>query len=50
MIVKVPNISVYNKRSRSEALGTNSQQTVPKKMNITQSPQIVDLEKEDPKE
>jgi hypothetical protein len=44
LIVKVPKVSVYNKRSSSEALGTSSQQTVPKKMKITQSPQIVDLE------
>jgi hypothetical protein len=50
MIVKVPKISVYNKRSSSEALGTSSQQTAPKKMKITQSPQIVDLEEEEPKE
>ena len=38
MIVKVPKVSVYNKRSSSEALSTSSQQTAPKKMKITQSP------------
>jgi hypothetical protein len=31
-------------------LGTSSQQTAPKKMKITQSPKIVDLEEQDPKE
>ena len=50
LIFKVPKVSVYNKRSISEAMGTNDQQIAPKKMKITQSPQIVDLEKEDPKE
>jgi hypothetical protein len=50
MIFKFPKVSVYNKRSSSEALGTSSQQTVPKKMKITQSPQIVDLKEEEPKE
>jgi polyhydroxyalkanoate synthesis regulator phasin len=50
LIVKVPKVSVYTKRSSSEALGTSSQQTAPKKMKITQSPQIVDLEEEEPKE
>jgi hypothetical protein len=38
LIVKVPKVSVYNKRSSSEAMGTSDQQTTPKKMNITQSP------------
>jgi hypothetical protein len=50
LIVKVPKVSVYNKRSSSEALGTSDQQNSPKKMKITQSPQIVDLEEEEPKE
>jgi hypothetical protein len=50
LIFKVPKVSVYNKRSSSEAMGTSDQQTAPKKMKITQSPQIVDLEEEEPKE
>jgi hypothetical protein len=50
LIVKVPKISVYRKRSSLEALGTNSQQTAPKKTKITQSPQMVDLEEEEPKD
>jgi hypothetical protein len=50
LIVKVPKMSVYNKRSSSEAMGTSDQQTSPKKMKITQSPQIVDLEEEEPRE
>jgi hypothetical protein len=49
MILKVPKVSVYTKRISSEALGTSSQQTSPKKMKTTQSPQIVDLEEEEPK-
>jgi hypothetical protein len=49
LVLKVPKVSVYTKRSSSEALGT-SQQTAPKKIKITQSPQIVDLEEEEPKE
>jgi hypothetical protein len=43
-------MSVYNKRSSSEALGSDSQQKVLKKMKITPSSQIVDLEEEEPKE
>jgi hypothetical protein len=50
LIVKVPKMSVYNKRSISEAMGTNNQQSAPKKMDISQSPQIVDLEEEEPRE
>jgi hypothetical protein len=50
MTFKVPKESVYNKRSISKAMGTNDQQNTPKKMKITQSPQIVNLEEEDPKE
>jgi hypothetical protein len=38
LIVKVPKISFYNKRSSLEALGTSDQQNSPKKMKITQSP------------
>jgi hypothetical protein len=43
-------MSVYSKRRNSEALGTSGQQNVLKKMKITQSSQIVDLEEEEPKE
>jgi hypothetical protein len=43
-------MSVYNKRSSSEALGASSQQHILKKMKITPSSQIVDLEEEEPKE
>jgi hypothetical protein len=50
LIIKFPKVSVYSKRRSSEALGTNSEQTAPKKMKITQSPQIVDLEDEETKE
>jgi hypothetical protein len=50
LIVKAPKMSVYNKRSSSEALGANSQQNILKKMKITPSSQIVDLEEEEPKE
>jgi hypothetical protein len=48
-LVKYAN-SVYNKRSSSKSMGTSDQKTSPKKMKITQPPQIVDLEEEDPKE
>ena len=44
LILQVPKVTVYTKRSSSEALGTSSQQTTPKKIKITQLPQIVDLE------
>jgi predicted metal-dependent hydrolase len=50
LTIKAPKMSVYNKRSSSEALGTSSQQNVLKKMKITPSSQIVDLEEEEPKE
>jgi hypothetical protein len=36
LIIKVPKISVYNKRSSSEAMGISDQQTAPKKMKVTQ--------------
>jgi hypothetical protein len=45
LIVKVPKMSVYNKRRSSEAMGTSDHKNAPKNMNITQSPHIVDLEK-----
>jgi hypothetical protein len=35
LILKVPKISVYSKRSSLEAMGISDQQTCPKKMNIT---------------
>jgi hypothetical protein len=50
LIVKAPNMSVYNKRNNSEALGDNSQQYILKKMKITPPSQVVDLEEEEPKE
>jgi hypothetical protein len=50
LIVKAPKMSVYNKRSSSEALGASSQQDILKKMKITSSSQVVDLEEEEPKE
>jgi hypothetical protein len=43
-------MSVYNKRSSSEALGASSQQNILKKMKIAPSSQIVDLEEEEPKD
>jgi hypothetical protein len=49
LVVKAPKMSVYNKRSSSEALGASSQQDTLKKMKITSSSQIVDLEEEEPK-
>jgi hypothetical protein len=42
-------MSVYNKRSSSELLGASSQQDILKKMKITPSSQVVDLEEEEPK-
>jgi hypothetical protein len=50
LIMKVPKISVYNKRISSEAMGINDQQTTPKKMKVTQLAQIVDLEEEEPRD
>jgi hypothetical protein len=50
LIVKAPKMSVYNKRSNLEALGSSSQQDIPKKMKITPPSQVVDLEEEEPKE
>ena len=44
LIIKASKMSVYNKRSSLEALGTNGQKNVLKKVKITQSPQIVNLE------
>ena len=43
-------MSVYNKRSSTEALGTSSQKNILKKMKITPSSQVVDLEEEETKE
>jgi hypothetical protein len=50
LIVKVRKMSVHSKRSSSEAMGTNDQYNYPKNMNISQSPQIVNLEEEEPRE
>jgi hypothetical protein len=50
LILQVPKVNVYTKRSSLEALCTSSQQTDPKKIKVTQSPQIVDMEEEKPKE
>ena len=50
MKFQVPKVTVYTKRRNSEALGTSSQHITPKKIKIKQSPQIVDLEEEYPKE
>jgi hypothetical protein len=44
LIVKAPKFSIYNKRRSSEALGTSSHQDILKKMKITSSFQIVNLE------
>jgi hypothetical protein len=49
LIVEVPKMSVYSKRSSLEAMVTSDKHTAPKTMNITQSPQIVDLEEEEPR-
>jgi hypothetical protein len=46
-MIKVPKTSVYNKRSISEAMDIDDQQTVKKKMKVTQPTQIVDLEDEE---
>jgi hypothetical protein len=48
MIIKSRKMSVYSKRSSSEALGTSGQQNVLKKIKTTRSPQIVNLEEEEP--
>jgi hypothetical protein len=40
-------MSIYNKRNSLEALGTSSQQDTLKRMKITSSSQVVDLEEEE---
>jgi hypothetical protein len=40
-------MSIYNKRNSSEALGASSQQNILKRMKITSSYQVVDLEEEE---
>jgi hypothetical protein len=50
LIIKSPKESVYHKRSSSEALGASCQGNILKKMKITPSSQVVDLEEEEPKE
>jgi len=47
LVIKYPKMSVYNKRSSSEALDTSSQQDTLKRMKITSSSQVVDLEEEE---
>jgi hypothetical protein len=50
LVAKAPKMSVYNKRSSLEALGASSQQNILKKMKITPSSKVVDLEEEETKE
>jgi hypothetical protein len=50
LIVNIPKMSIYSKRISSDAMGTSDQHISPKKMNISQSPQIVNLEEEEPRE
>ena len=47
LVIKTPKMSVYNKRNSPEALGASSQQNIPKKMKITSSSEVVDLEEEE---
>ena len=47
LIVKVPKMSVYIKRSSSEDMDISDQQTTPKNMKFTQYAQIVNLEEEE---
>jgi hypothetical protein len=49
LVIKAPKMSVYNKRSSSEALDTSVQQDTIKRMKITSSSQLIDLEDEEPK-
>ena len=50
LIVNITKMSIYSKRSSLDAMGTSDQWISPKKMNISQSPQIVNLEEEEPRE
>jgi hypothetical protein len=50
LIVKAPKMSIYNKRSSSKAMCASIQQNILKKMKVTPSSQIVDLEEEETKE
>jgi hypothetical protein len=50
LIVNIPKMSIYSKRISSDSMGTSDQHISPKKMNISQSPQIVNLEEEEPRE
>jgi hypothetical protein len=49
LVVKAPKMSLYNKRSSSEALGANSKKDILNKRKIKPSSQVVDLEEEEPK-
>jgi hypothetical protein len=50
LIIKAPKMSIFNKRSSSEALGASSQQDTLKKMRVTSPSPIIDLEEEEQKE
>ena len=50
LIVKAPKMSIFNKRSSSEALGARNQQDTLKKMRATSPFPIIDLEEEEQKE
>jgi hypothetical protein len=50
LIIKAPKMSIFNKRSSSEALGANNQQDTLKKMRFTSPSPIIDLEEEEHKE
>jgi hypothetical protein len=50
MTFQFPKLTVCTKRISSEALSTSSQHNSPKKIKIKQSLEIVDMEKENPKE
>jgi hypothetical protein len=49
LIIKAPKVSVYNKRSSSEALGASSQQDTLKKMRTKSPSMVIDLEEEEHK-
>jgi hypothetical protein len=50
LIIKALKMSIFNKRSSSEALGASSQQDTLKKMRVTSPSPIIDLEEEEQKE
>jgi hypothetical protein len=47
LIIKAPKMSIFNKRSSSEALGASGQQDTLKKMRTTSPFPIIDLEEEE---